>query len=132
MTDPRLENHPVIRLATCGAALVGSVTLGLLTKVRHDVRHADVAPIAPTEALVVERSCRACGWELDRPGRVGGVPMRAICDCCAAESGVDDVTLRQARDYRRQWIEHGAEWFDPTFRPARWDLYTQLSSLAAA
>ncbi len=77
-----------------------------------------------------ELTCRACGWTLDRPGWVDGRPTSAICDCCACEAGVDDVTPERALAHRRRWVEHGAEWFDPGSRPDSWDLYEHLCELA--
>jgi hypothetical protein len=85
---------------------------------------------APAGPPAVELTCRACGWTLDRPGWVAGRPTSAICDCCACEAGVDDVTPDRARAYRRRWVEHGAEWFDPGSRPDSWDLYAHLCELA--
>ncbi|GIJ00039.1 hypothetical protein CLV28_0960 [Sediminihabitans luteus] len=76
--------------------------------------------------------CRACGWDLGEPPWTAQGPTRTICDCCGAESGVDDVPVERARDYRRRWIERGAEWFDPEVRPADWDLYDQLTRLGPA
>ncbi len=87
---------------------------------------------AGTEAdgPTVELGCRACGWTLDRPGWLDGRPTSAICDCCACEAGIDDVTPERALTYRRRWVEHGAEWFDPESRPDSWDLYAHLCELA--
>ncbi|ROS79067.1 hypothetical protein [Cellulomonas sp. PhB143] len=76
--------------------------------------------------------CRACGWDLGEPGWTESGPHYVVCDCCAAESGVDDVSTAHARAYRRRWIEHGAVWFDPAVRPDHWDLYAQLSTLEPA
>jgi hypothetical protein len=119
------------------AALAGLVppllvSFALVAGLRRASRHSPVAdpalpePAAPT----VELACRACGWTLDRPGWVGGSPTSAICDCCACEAGVDDVTPERARAHRRRWVEHGAEWFDPGSRPESWDLYAHLCELA--
>lgn len=79
--------------------------------------------------LGAECCCRACGWPLESPGWVGDIPTATICDCCGAESGIDDATPESARAYRRTWVEHGAEWFDPGCRPDTWDLYEHLSAL---
>jgi len=85
---------------------------------------------ARASSPAVELGCRACGWTLDRPGWVAGRPTSAICDCCACEAGVDDVTPERAFAHRRRWVEHGAEWFDPGSRPKSWDLYAHLCELA--
>jgi len=81
-------------------------------------------------SAVADLTCRACGWALDRPGWVDGRPTSAICDCCACEAGIDDVTPERALAHRRRWVEHGAEWFDPGSRPDSWDLYEHLCELA--
>jgi hypothetical protein len=91
---------------------------------------ADSRPRLARRIVDVELTCRACGWPLDRPGWVDGCPTSAICDCCACEAGVDDVTPERARAHRRRWVEHGAEWFDPGSRPDSWDLYAHLCELA--
>jgi hypothetical protein len=125
----------MLHVSACGAALVTVLSTALVTRTLRG-HHSRADPVdggrrGPARPDV-EHLCRACGWELDRPGWVGGVPTNAICDCCAAESGVDDLTPERARRHRRRWIEHGAEWFDPVCRPAQWDLYDQLCELAAA
>jgi len=84
----------------------------------------------PPAAPRLELACRACGWALDRPGWVDDRPTSAICDCCACEACIDDVTPERARAHRRRWVEHGAEWFDPGSRPEAWDLYAHLCELA--
>jgi len=93
-------------------------------------RTPDGAGHAAPEVPRDEWTCRACGWTLDRPGWTAGQANGAICDCCACEAGVDDVTPDRALAHRRRWIEHGAEWFDPGSRPRGWDLYTHLCERA--
>ena len=114
--------------------------VGPATPVAGSPRRVRAAPLrvasaaAPPRLTVrvpeAELACRACGWPLDRPGWVDGRPTGAICDCCACEAGVDDVTPERARAHRRRWVEHGAEWFDPGSRPESWDLYEHLCELA--
>ncbi|MGC5165757.1 hypothetical protein [Luteimicrobium sp. DT211] len=110
--------------------LLVSVALvaGLRRSARRQLPTTDVPD--PPGAADVEHACRACGWPLDRPGWVDGRPTSAICDCCACEAGIDDVTPDRARAHRRRWVEHGAEWFDPGSRPESWDLYAHLCELA--
>lgn len=148
----------MLEVAACGALLVGALCTAYGAGTRRGHRRAsdaptpghttDAAPLDAAEtaettvttqdatvqvvgAVTVELSCRACGWQLDRPGWIAGIATSAICDCCGAESGIDDLGLAQIREHRRRWIEHGAPWFDPECRPATWDLYDQLSSLTS-
>jgi hypothetical protein len=136
--DRMWEVSPMTQVTACGVALLSAFSIAYVATGRSELRARRRRPEAAGRRSEraprpsrVERMCRACGWELDRPGWVDSAPTNAICDCCAAEAGVDDLTPEQARRYRRRWIEHGAEWFDPEFRPPRWDLYDQLCELAA-
>lgn len=73
--------------------------------------------------------CRICGWDLGEHGweQVDAAPNYIICPCCAAESGVDDITQRMRRRYRQEWIERGCPWFDPGEKPEGWRPEGQLA-----
>jgi len=64
--------------------------------------------------------CRVCTWHLDDAGWTLDGPTHTICDCCGAETGVDDTTPERIIAYRRRWTRGGHVWFDPTRRPAGW------------
>lgn len=64
--------------------------------------------------------CRVCAWELDEPGWTMDGPSHSICDCCGAESGIDDTTPERILAYRRRWTRGGHVWFDPSLKPEGW------------
>jgi hypothetical protein len=61
-----------------------------------------------------------------------GLPSYEVCSCCGFEFGNDDNsgTAESATfdQYRMNWIDRGAEWFDKSKKPADWDLQKQLSA----
>jgi len=73
--------------------------------------------------------CPVCGFnELKEP--VFGVnqePSFEICPCCGFEFGFDDRDSYD--DFRRSWIEAGAEWFVLELKPKNWDYNKQLKNL---
>ena len=72
--------------------------------------------------------CAVCGYdEEDERWSVHGSPNYVICPCCAAESGVDDLSPADARRYRARWFAAGTPWFLPNERPDDWDLAEQLA-----
>lgn len=74
--------------------------------------------------------CEVCGWpDDDLAPDVSGAPTYAICDCCGAESGVDDATPRSVQVYRRSWLRRSTPWSDPRRRPDGWDASSQLASI---
>lgn len=76
--------------------------------------------------------CRVCGWDFGEEPWSGGAPQYLICDCCGAESGVDDRNERLATRYLRWWIDRGCAWTSPTARPPGWGeevLRTQLATV---
>lgn len=113
-------------VATPVATLVEVVLLGWAL-----TRLARAAGPVPSPRQGVEppdpRTCRVCGWDLGEPGWVDDVPLYVVCDCCGAETGVDDVPPDALRAYRQSWLSRGAPWFDPDARPPFWDLEAQLS-----
>ncbi|MET4224206.1 hypothetical protein [Oerskovia enterophila] len=64
--------------------------------------------------------CRVCAWDLEEPGWTLDGPTHAICDCCGAESGVEDTTPERIIAYRRRWTRGGHVWFDPSRMPEGW------------
>lgn len=75
--------------------------------------------------------CRVCGLLQDEPpwGDDGLVPSFEICPCCGAEFGYEDVSLNPVMRKRRQWLEAGAKWTMPRFKPPAWNLPRQLDDI---
>lgn len=75
-------------------------------------------------------ACRVCGWDLGEPGW-NPDPLYIICECCGAESGVDDIDEESARLYLRSWAASGGPWFDPSKQPNDWSMteYLQRTGL---
>lgn len=60
-----------------------------------------------------------------------GEPSYEVCSCCGFEFGNDDEPGTGAAgasfaEYRAQWLEDGANWFEPSLQPAGWDVQRQL------
>lgn len=73
--------------------------------------------------------CPTCGFpKLEEPAWDSdtGSPSFNICPCCGCEFGYDDATPHGREQYRRQWIDNGAPWFNPQKKPADWSLEDQL------
>ncbi len=64
--------------------------------------------------------CRVCGWDFGEEPWLDGAPQYLICDCCGAESGVDDLGEQLAVRYLRWWIDRGCVWTSPAARPPDW------------
>lgn len=59
-----------------------------------------------------------------------GEPSYGVCECCGYEYGNDDepgtsdgLTFFQ---FLKKWINNGCKWFNPTKKPADWNLEKQL------
>ncbi len=78
-----------------------------------------------------EHFCRICGlYSEDKPwGEDGNCPTYDICPCCGGEFGYEDCTVESTIDYRKQWIENGAKWFDLKYKPEDWDLEKQMQNI---
>ncbi|ABS03848.1 conserved hypothetical protein [Kineococcus radiotolerans SRS30216 = ATCC BAA-149] len=76
--------------------------------------------------------CRVCGWSLDEPGWVDGLPQYVICDCCGAECGVDEHSAEAARGYRAGWAARGYPWWDRGHQPVGWSFTEQQRELIPA
>lgn len=65
--------------------------------------------------------CRVCGWDFEEDPWADGAPQYLICDCCGAESGIEDLNPRAAERHLVWWIDEGVPWSDARARPADWD-----------
>ena len=76
--------------------------------------------------------CRICAWKLDEPpwGSDNRIPNYEICPCCGCEFGNDNYALESIREYRRSWLEKGAQWFLSKKRPVVLDLEGQLDNIS--
>ena len=80
-----------------------------------------------------ETICRICGyddgsvrWELEN-GKLYATYL--ICECCGAESGYYDTIIKAIKSNRENWINKGAQWRYPKFKPTNWDLEKQLDQI---
>lgn len=76
--------------------------------------------------------CPVCGYDglEEMPYDQDGNPSYEICDCCGFEFGFDDDSEGISfEEYRKKWIEEGAEWFNPDMKPKGWDIKRQLSNI---
>ncbi|HEX2912534.1 MAG TPA: hypothetical protein VH186_17120 [Chloroflexia bacterium] len=75
--------------------------------------------------------CRVCGLLYPEPpwGEDGKSPSFDICECCGAEWGYEDCTIKGIRTYRERWIAEGAKWFEPKAKPEGWKLEEQLKMI---
>jgi hypothetical protein len=81
-------------------------------------------PPGPEEESV----CRVCGYDEELFWEHGW-PTNAICPCCGNESDIKDLSLMGIRDYRGEWIGHGAKWNSPPDKPKDWDLLKQIANI---
>ncbi|EGJ72631.1 hypothetical protein STTU_p0018 (plasmid) [Streptomyces sp. Tu6071] len=80
----------------------------------------------------VEEVCRVCG--LYAEGALWdeyGAPQYLTCPCCGVESGLGDASYEMVTWNRARWLESGAEWQEPEFRPTNWSLEEQLACIPA-
>lgn len=75
--------------------------------------------------------CRVCGykskifpWGLD-----GKTPLYDYCLCCGVEHGYQDGSPIGARNFRKLWVESGANWADKSAKPEGWTLDEQLEQV---
>lgn len=75
--------------------------------------------------------CRVCGYDLNEPpwGVTGDSPMFIICPCCGCESGLEDQTIEDMKQYRAQWISSGASWYEKKSKPKHWSLDEQMQNI---
>lgn len=79
-----------------------------------------------------EHYCRICGLYIeDEPwGNDGQSPTYEICPCCGVEFGNEDFNLLSIEEYRKEWLENGANWFDKKSKPILWDVNKQLMNVS--
>ena len=78
-----------------------------------------------------EHYCRICGLYMkDKPwGDDGQSPTYEICPCCGVEFGNEDYDLFSIKEYRKEWLKNGANWFDKKKKPVSWDVNKQLMNV---
>lgn len=62
-------------------------------------------------------------------GEDGNCPTHEICPCCNVEFGYEDYTVESAKQYRRKWINEGANWFELAEKPENWDEKEQFKKI---
>jgi hypothetical protein len=75
--------------------------------------------------------CTICGYpNLDEsPRDETGAPSFEICPSCGGEFGYNDATPEAEENYRRNWIQNGAQWLDSSLKPTDWNLRNQLLNI---
>jgi hypothetical protein len=74
--------------------------------------------------------CRICGFESeDAWSKDDYCPSYAICPCCGAEFGYDDMDVCAVTTYREKWLKKGAKWFSPKKKPENWSLEEQMKNI---
>lgn len=75
--------------------------------------------------------CRICGLDLGEPpwGEDEKCAMYIICECCGAESGIQDYSVKSCREYRENWLSRGGRFREPKYKPADWSLEEQLTHI---
>ncbi len=76
--------------------------------------------------------CPVCGYPFlsESPYDEEGNPSCIICHCCGFEFGFDDQSNNLSfGEYRKRWIQNGAEWFSPDKKPKNWNLTDQLKNI---
>ncbi len=76
-------------------------------------------------------NCRVCGLDQWEPpwGNNNSSPSYQICVCCGVQFGLEDETLEQIIEYRKNWLATGATWFNQQQKPDDWDLDEQLQGI---
>lgn len=76
-------------------------------------------------------NCKVCGLRMEDPpwGDDGKSPNYEICPCCGVEFGYQDYTVESTANFRRRWIDSGAEWNEIKEKPDNWNLADQLRNL---
>lgn len=80
--------------------------------------------------FMAETVCRICGLDMvEVRFDEFGCSLHTICDCCGTESEYGDEKVNQVRHPRRNWLDRGAQWHRPKFRPLTWDLQQQPAGI---
>ena len=79
-----------------------------------------------------EHICRVCGLYSEDPpwGEDGTCPNYEYCLCCGVEFGNEDYTIQSVKNYRREWLNNGSEWFFPKERPIEWNIEEQFKNIS--
>lgn len=76
--------------------------------------------------------CRVCGFEYKEfyPwGEDGRTASFEICDCCGVTFGNEDSQYQSVIKYREKWIKEGANWFEESMMPEKWNLEESLNKI---
>ena len=76
--------------------------------------------------------CYVCGLvyaDYEPWGPDGETPDHGICHACGVEFGYEDIRLESAKKFRDKWINAGAAWRFPDFKPQNWSLEKQLNNI---
>jgi len=87
--------------------------------------------IGVNNKYMIEHHCRVCGLYIEDPpwGEDNRTPSYDICPCCGMEFGFEDYRLDLVRQYRQQWLDGGAGWFEKKEKPPNWDLTEQMKNI---
>lgn len=75
-----------------------------------------------------EYFCRACGYEQDEATWEYGFASFELCMCCGIQFGYEDIQYEVVKKYRENWLNNGAKWIHPQFKPQNWNLKEQLQN----
>lgn len=75
--------------------------------------------------------CKVCGWIIkDKPYLQNKENYYKRCDCCGYIYDEKKCNNHKAyEDYRKEWIENGAIWYDVKQKPKNWELQKQLKNI---
>lgn len=89
-----------------------------------------------THEVEIKRSelsiCRVCGFDNGDYfpwGEDGHNPEFTICECCGAESGYEDSSIWAIHTHRNKWLQSGAQWREPEYKPEGWNLEEALARI---
>lgn len=76
-------------------------------------------------------NCRVCGLDqgFEPWGNDGETPSFDICGCCGVQFGYQDCNEFYVKKFRQEWLEKGANWFDPKEMPEGWSLEEQMKGI---
>jgi hypothetical protein len=79
--------------------------------------------------------CCVCGYDYDDEppyypyAEDGRCPTYDFCVSCGVEFGYQDFLIESIRKYRADWLEQGAVWKKPQYKPMEWDVTQQLRKI---
>lgn len=77
-------------------------------------------------------NCPICGYDKldEKPYDNEGNPSYEICNCCGFEFGFDDASEGESfEEFRKKWLDSGAEWFNVKVKPKNWNFKLQLQNI---